>query len=364
VLQLLFDKNRVTGVEVKKDGQTTRVAAAKEVILSAGAIESPRLLMLCGIGPRDQLEALNIPVRANLPVGYNLQDHPTCVIEYIVERPPTLNVDNALRSKNNEDYQQLLFFKSGYLGTAGAQGALAFFRSRYADEHTLYPDVYIHMSCSLFGGVFKRNWNLKQEVWESLNEPDDECVNKTSLFLSSMLLHPQSRGTVRLDPNNPRGEPLIDPSFLDDPRDAQVMKEAMRMQLQLNQTDTFQRLQIHPTHKSFPGWKSETLYSDSYLEKYVRHHTLSGHHASGTCKMARIQDSTAVVDPNLKVIGFEGLRIVDASILPMVPSGNTGAPTIMVAEKAADIIKGINSVQDIKLPQEVEEELEMAAKSG
>jgi len=278
-----------------------------------------------------------------------------CVLEYSLGHPPSIDVSDTWQNKSSKEYMQLMFFQAGQHGSEGPQGALAFFRTRYADPSKLYPDIYMQMSSSLMGGVFKRTWNLKQEVLDALNVSDDK---KHGMYITNVLLHPKSRGEIRLKSSLLEDMPLIDPKFLDHADDVRVLVEGMKLQLQLTQTKTFERLAATPSQQMLPGFEKETMYSDSYLERYVRHHTLAGYHATGTCKMGRTNDPTSVLDPELRVIGFEGLRVVDASIMPNVPSGNTSAPTVMVAEKAADLILQTNSVSHIRLPAELEEELE------
>lgn len=356
VNQLLFDQKQVVGVEINKgEGQQCKVKANREVILSAGAIESPKILMLSGIGPKEHLERFNITVRADLPVGENFQDHPMCIVEYKVERPLSVSMDNAYyQTPASKDYQQYMFFINDPRGTPPPEGALAFFRTRLASNRYMYPDVLLQMSTSLIGGIFRKLWNVKGEVFESLYSSDND--KRPSMYLTSYLLHPASRGSITLASRNPSDKPLINPNFLDHPEDVSVLIEGIKLQLQLQNTETFRHIGAAPVQGSLVGCHKGDLFSGDHLETLVRHQTLTGHHASGTCRMGASGDKKAVVDPELRVQGIQGLRVVDASVMPEIPSGNTSAPTVMIAEKAADIIRGVNTISNIPLPDDITEE--------
>lgn len=173
VRRIIIENRKATGVEISKQGQLHTVRAKKEVILSAGPIESPRILMLSGIGPKDHLEKLHIPVISNLPVGNNFQDHPMCILEYLIKNPPAVDAERAnAESDSTKEKQPYLTYEKGYLGSPVAQGALAFVRTRYAPSEKQYPDVLLQLGNSLVGGIFKRTWNMKNEIFESLYKHD------------------------------------------------------------------------------------------------------------------------------------------------------------------------------------------------
>jgi choline dehydrogenase len=358
VKTITVDNGRATGVEVLKDGHIHTVKAKREVILSAGTIESPRILMLSGIGPKDHLDQLGIPVKLNLPVGNNLQDHPMCILEYMLTKSPTIDVGATYTDATDQrkDMQQYLFYTKGYIGQPVAQGGLAFLRTSLAPSSRLYPNIQLQLGCSLIGGIFKKTWNIKDEVWEALYKRASE--SERGMYITTLLLHPNSVGTIRLKSANRDDDPLIDPKLLHDATDVQTLVDGLKLQFQLLNTEAFRRIGAQLSPYGLPGNHKGALYSNEYLERFVRSQTMIGHHPVGTCKMAALSDPSAVVDPQLKVIGLEGLRVIDASIMPKVPSGSTGAPTIMIAEKAADMIRGINSVSSIKIPDEVLREAE------
>lgn len=328
VKMINIENSRATGVEVVKNGKVYRINARREVILSAGAIESPRILMLSGIGPSDHLEKLHIPVKANLPVGNNLQDHPMCILEYFLSKPPT--TDDLV-----------------------PHGGVAFLRSIYSEsDASTRPDLMFQLGCSLIGGIFKKAWNIKDEVWNALYKRSDEASN-SGMYITTMLLHPQSVGSIRLTSPDWNDDPLIDPKLLTNSQDVANLVQGLKLQYQLLNTEAFRRIGAELSPHGLPGNHKNSMYSTEYLERFVRSQTMSGHHPVGTCRMGAHNDRDSVVDEKLRVIGLEGLRIVDASVMPKIPSGNTGAPTIAVAEKASDLIRGINSVKNVKLPDEV-----------
>jgi choline dehydrogenase len=360
VRKVLIDNARATGVEIVLPGQSAvKVKANREVILSAGAIESPRILMLSGVGPAEHLDKMGIRVECNVPVGDNLQDHPMCVLEYMLRRPTrSLELEQS-RPQTALDQRQNALYTKEVMGRT--QGAISFLRTRYAPPDRLYPDIQLQLGNSLIGGIFKNFWNMRSEVWQSLYKHEEGV--KYGMYITTMLLHPKSVGTIRLKGPDPDLEPLIDPKFLHHPDDARTLKEGLKLQFQLQNTECFSEIgaELSPLGlPELPGrpHQGSALYSDDYLERFVRSQTLTGHHPAGTCKMGAPSDPKAVVDSELRVYGVSGLRVVDASIMPRVPSGNTSAPTIMVAERAADLIRGVNTVGDIVLPEEVLQEAE------
>jgi len=352
-----IEGGRATGVELSRGGQVYNVGATKEVILCAGAIESPRILLLSGVGPADHLSKLGIQVQSNIPVGENLQDHPMCLMEYVLRRPTkSLEMEQDRKQTEKDHLQNALYTKEKM---NRPQGAVAFMRTRYAPQDRMYPDIQLQLGNSLVGSMFKNIWNMRNEVWQSLYKRDESSI--LGMYISTLLLHPKSLGTIRLKGPDPNLEPLIDPKFLYHPDDAATLKEGLKLQFQLQNTECFSRIGAELSPLGLPELQGKphqgsSLYSDEYLERYVRTQTLTAHHPTGTCKMGATHDTKAVVDPQLRVFGVAGLRVVDASVMPRVPSGSTSAPVIMLAERAADLVRGTNSVGNIKIPDEVLEE--------
>jgi choline dehydrogenase len=308
--RILFDGTRASGVEYIKDGETCRADAA-EVILAAGAIGSPQLLMLSGIGPAAELERLGITVCMDLPgVGRNLQDHPVVGTSVRIDAPLSL-----LAAEAPEVLEQYMRTGGGPLASNGVEAG-AFIKLRHDSPG---PDLQFHF------------------VLVGIVGPDLQAADYHSFCIGPTLLTPQSRGTVTLASADPLAAPLIEPNYFMERADIDALIEGLRIARRIVATGRFDQ---YGARETLPGPDAQ---SDAELEKFVR--TLSGtcYHPAGTCKMGR--DDMAVVDDGLCVHGLEGLRVVDASVMPLVVRGNTNAPTIMIAEKAAaEIVSGERSV--------------------
>ncbi len=283
VTRVLFEGKRAIGVEYVQNGQTFRAKAKQEVILSTGTFLSPKLLMLSGIGPAEELRSFGIPVVADLPgVGQNLHDHLRLQVIYQSTREmPTL---------------ELL-----------AEVAL-FTRSR-SDMEAAAPDIQINFSASV----------------PQLAPPEFQATGPVSIF-EPVLIQPQSRGYVRLRSVDPFDPPIINPNYLQMETDLQAYIKAIELCRVIANTEAFAEFN---DGEVAPGL-------DADLEQYIRKYAETIWHPVGTCRMGR--DALAVVDPQLKVYGVEGLRVVDASVMPTVTSGNTNAACVMIGEKCASII--------------------------
>ncbi|KAL4220288.1 hypothetical protein ACF0H5_020696 [Mactra antiquata] len=247
----IVDKTAI-GVSYIKDNRKHYVRAKKEIILSAGSINSPQILMLSGIGPRKHLEEIGIPVVADLPV----------------------------------------------------------------DLHNNYED------------------HIAKEMY-----PADPNENGFCTFFA--LTHPRSRGTIELQSKDPFDYPKIDPQYFSDPQDVEDLVEAMKFWERLVKTDSLSAVGVDIGTMKKEFCSQHKFLSEAYWECYIRHISVSQYHQTSTCKMGPIEKATTVVGPDLKVKGISNLRVIDASIFPNVTSGNTNAPTVMVAEKGADMIRGL-----------------------
>lgn len=279
---------RATGVTYMQDGALHTVRAAREVIVCGGAIESPRILMLSGIGARAELEEIGVGVVHDLPgVGKNLHDHTLCPVIYegARELPPPTDMSITVLHAH-------LFAKSDP-SLPGADMQPLFFHVPYYTP-----------------------------------EQDQPTDNAFTLLASGV--RPTSRGSIRLTSADPEQPMLIDPQVLSTQYDVDILVESIK---QMREIASQEALNEWRGREIYPGPDVQT---DEQLAEYARSAVLSYHHQNGTCKMG--VDEMAVVDPELKVHGIDGLRVVDASIFPFVMGGNTNAPTIMVAEKAADMI--------------------------
>jgi choline dehydrogenase len=310
VTNVLFQGTRAVGVAYVHNGEKQQVTANKEVILSGGSINSPQLLMLSGIGPAHHLEALGIPLVADLPgVGQNLQDHPAIVVLYASTQPISL-----AHAQSPENLQDFIDNKRGPLTSNVAEGG-AFVRTQAGLP---MPDLQYH-----FAPVYYLNHGF------TVPEGDGYTI-------APCVLHPRSRGFIALRSTAPTEAPLIQPNYFADEADMQVLVEGVKIARKIGEARAFAPFRDVETH---PGSQAQ---SDEEIAEYIRTYVETLYHPVGTCKMGN--DSMAVVDAHLRVRGVEGLRVIDASIMPTVVGGNTNAPTIMIAEKAADLIKGTVSV--------------------
>lgn len=309
VQRILFEGRRAIGVEVKVGGELRRLQARREVVLAAGAIQSPQLLMLSGVGDAAQLQAQGIEVRHHLPgVGANLQDHPDFVF--------------GLRSKSLDSFGVSL------------GGGLAFWRAlkRYRQERR-------GMLTSNFaegGGFLRASPDAERPdvqlhfVVAAVEDHARKLGVGHGLSCHVCLLRPRSRGTLKLASREVGAAPLIDPAFFQHPDDlAQMVAGFKKTRELLNQPS----LRAHWTHEM---WGAEAR-TDAEIEALLRQRVDTIYHPVGTCKMG--VDAMAVVDPELRVHGLQGLRVVDASIMPNLISGNTNAPAMMIGEKAAQMMQ-------------------------
>jgi choline dehydrogenase len=307
--RILLDGSRATGVQYRDAaGVTQQVTASREVILSAGAVNSPQLLMLSGIGEPDQLRAAGVEPRHDLVgVGANLQDHPACAVIVHCPKPVTL-----FAADSPAQLARFLLLRRGML-TSSVNEAVAFLRS---DPALAAPDLeFVWLPVPVLG--------------EGLTPPPDH-----GLTLAVELLQPDSHGDIRLASGNPAEPPVIDPGYLTAESDLRGLVAGLRIAERLCDTAAL-RPYIGAPMAPWPG-----NVDDTKLATYVREHAQSAYHPVGSCRMG--SDDAAVVDCELRVRGLDGLRVVDASVMPRIIRGHTHAPTVMIAERAADLIRKSN----------------------
>lgn len=310
--RLLIENQRAVGVEYLSNSRLERVRAEAEVVLCGGAINSPQLLMLSGIGPANHLQGLGIPIVAELPgVGQNLQDHLYLAVTYACTQPLTL-----AGADTKWNILKYLLFKRGPF-TSSISEAGGFIRTR-ADIPT--PNLQFH-----FDPVYHINHGqTKQE--------------EHGFTIGPTLIRPRSKGSITLRSGDALAAPVIQPNYLADDRDIRELIEGIKLARRFAHTQAFKN---HCGPERMPG---AVVQDENDLAAFVRQHAETIYHPVGTCKMGI--DSMAVVDPRLQVHGIENLRVADASIMPTIVSGNPNAATIMIAEKAADLILGRETAPD------------------
>jgi choline dehydrogenase len=308
VTKVVFERQTAVGVEYLRGRQHQSVHAAREVILCGGAVNSPQLLMLSGIGPADQLHRIGIKVIADLPdVGQNLQDHLITGVGFYSPRPVSLA--NAERPR---DIAQYVFLGRGMLRSNGAEAG-GFIRIAIDAPA---PDLQFH-----FLPIFIYDHGLTR-------------LDGHGFALGVTAIRPQSRGCIMLHSSDPLVAPLIQPNYLQAEDDLKLLVEGIRRAREVIYQDA---MRPYRGVEFNPGYGQQT---DEALTAYIRWQAQTLYHPVGTCRIGI--DEASVVDSKLRVRSVEHLRIADASIMPRLISGNTNAPTIMIGEKAADLIIGIN----------------------
>jgi choline dehydrogenase len=306
--KVLFEGDKAVGVRFRKDGQDQELKASREVVVSAGAIQSPIILMRSGIGPGAELQALGIEVKVDAPeVGKNLQEHASFSYSRLVDIP-TYNtmMDRFSLAKHLINY---LLFRRGVMTTSPVQ-AIAFARSSPDLEK---PDIKFSMG-PIITDYAKRGMH-----------------DKSGISIFTNVSPPKSRGEIRLRSADPADSPIIDHRLFGHPDDVKTIIAGIRI---LDKIFGAPALSKHVVGYNMPPKPDMT---DEELETLIRTYSGIGYHPVSTCRMG--SDERSVVDPSLKVRGIKGLRVIDASIMPGMPSANTNAPSMMIGEKGADLIK-------------------------
>jgi choline dehydrogenase-like flavoprotein len=315
VSKLIVERGRVTGVRYLKKGQEHEVRAEREVIVSAGVIGSPQLLLLSGIGPADELRAAGVDVLHDLPgVGKNLQDHLMFPLRFLATK------DTGHRSTATHFFKGLIdeyLFGKGWFGKTFLEGG-AFVKS---DPSQPIPDIQFHSI----------PWAYPEPNDDG---PDDPVISKEHSFtILPGLIYPKSRGDVRLRSPDPMAAPAIDPHYFENDDDVKTLLRAFDMARAIAATKP---LSDFLRGEATPGPK---VTSETDIRAAMRLYAKTIYHPVGTCRMG--VDALAVVDAQLRLRGLEGIRVADASIMPTITGGNTNAPSIMIGEKAADLIRQV-----------------------
>ncbi len=310
VTRLLFDGKRCTGIAFRQNGVDRQELAAREVIVCGGAVNSPHILQISGIGPAAHLQSIGVPVVHDLPgVGANLNDHYVVRVVHRVRGAETINqLARGLRLMR--EVVRFAAIGNGAL-TFGVTSAMVFCRSR---EGLASPDLQLLFTPASYAqGVFRQ---LEREP---------------GMTVAVCPVRPDSRGTIMARSPDPLTYPLIKPNYLSAPSDLQVLIAGIRHTRRIFSQEAMAPYSVEETVPS-PGVDSEAAFGE-----FARNAGTNVFHPVGTCKMGT--DPMAVVDPRLRVVGIDGLRVIDASVMPCVTTGNTNAPTIMIAEKGATMIR-------------------------
>ncbi len=310
--RLIFEGTRAVGVEYRRKGRLEKAMCDNEIVLSGGVLASPQLLMLSGVGPGAYLQKFGIPVVADVPgVGENLQDHLDVEVMFECTKPITLyKMRNPLLTlRAGLEY---MFFGQGEGRQQGLEAG-AFLKSRPDLE---IPDLQLHFLIALMYDHGKTK------------------ADRHGFTAHVCQLRPESRGYVRLRSAEPSDPPLIQPNYLATEEDRRAMREGVKIT-----RDIF----FQPAFDTYRGpelWPGQTVQTDDQIDAFIRDKAETIYHPVGTCKMGPDRDAMAVVDAHCRVRGLQGVRVVDASVMPTLVGGNTNAPTIMIAEKIADHMRG------------------------
>lgn len=333
---LINEKNRTYGVEYTRNNQSKRVYCSKEVILSAGTIDSAKLLMLSGIGPKDHLEELGIKVIQDSKVGYSMYEHVGFLgLTFLVDQPVSLLQSRLARPSVFVEY---MLHRDGLMSLPGGAEALAFIRTKYAPDSR--PDVeLLFASGSLHsdGGLpLKKALRISDELYDTVYKPIE---NQDAWSIWPIVQNPRSVGRITLKSKDPFEPARMEPNFFAHPADLEIILEGVKHAINISKTQPFQKYGSRLHDIKIPGCKTFQFASDDYWRCAIKHLPSMMNHEIGTVKMGPRNDPYAVVDPRLRVYGVQGLRVADASIMPTMPTGHVNAGIYMIGEKAADMIK-------------------------
>lgn len=339
VTNILIDRKTktATGVRFTNDQKYYSVRAKREVIISAGAINSPQILMLSGIGPANHLREMGIKSIVDLPVGYNLQDHTAPGALTFLTNVTSISLRHTATFAHMVEYTQN---GNGPISIPGGCESVAFFDLEHPNDPNGYPDLeLLQLGGSVSNtDVLRANFGIRQEIYDAMFEPIEQN-DLQSFMVFPMVLRPKSRGRILLRSKNPFHHPIIRPNYFTHPYDMDISIKGIKKMLELIKMPSFRRIGARLYRVPVPQCRHLKFGSDAYWECYTRHFTFTIYHHAGTCKMGPDSDPNAVVDSRLRVRGIRNLRVIDASIMPDVVAGHTNGPTYMIAERGADFIK-------------------------
>ncbi|UJR19608.1 hypothetical protein I4U23_022742 [Adineta vaga] len=332
--KVCFDeKKNANGVMIRREKSLDHdeFIRGKEIILSAGTVGSPQILLLSGIGPREQLEKHQIPIVVDLPgVGKNLQDHLITPLFYLT----------SIRTLSQFDLTQENLINWATKGKGVLTSGVVESESwcQVDSKKNNVPDIQTHFCPIRIDKDLLTNFNYKDEIFTKYFETKLSNENQWGLVCFPTLLHPQSTGEILLSSSNPLDHPIISPNYLENYKDVQKLIKACQLFNKIFETEPLKSVTQSLTEEMNEDLnKSEN--EEKFWESHIRKYSLTVYHPVGTCKMGLENDPMTVVTQDTKVKGVQGLRVIDASIIPILISGNTNIPTIAIAERAADLIR-------------------------
>ncbi|XP_052133087.1 glucose dehydrogenase [FAD, quinone]-like, partial [Frankliniella occidentalis] len=339
VTRVLIDPETMTAkaVEMTRNRQWRVVRARKEVILSAGAINSPHILMHSGIGPADHLAQVGYKALKDLKVGYNMMEHVASAgLTFFINESLTITLDGVSTPNAFFSYMR----GQGPITVPGGVEGLAYIHTKMNDDAYGRPDMEFIFAgaaiCSDAGATIRKGMGITDESYYSQFDRGHQC---NAFTIWPMILSPKSRGRILLRDNNPFHWPIMKHDYFESEHDLLTCIEGLKLAVELAESPAFARFNATLNPRPVRGCENVTFRSDAYYECLLRHITTTLHHQSGTCKMGPATDPDAVVDPELRVHGVRNLRVVDASIIPRLPRAHTNAVAYMIGEKAAELIK-------------------------
>lgn len=333
VVRVILKKLSATEVQFNlQSSRLLKAKAKKEIILSAGAVNTPQIMMLSGLGPRAHLKRYGVQTIVDLPVGRNLQDH--IIVAHFIALDPEVRTNAAYK-----DYMQYLLHQSGAFTGNGGTYITLFLNTESRD--TKYPNLQYHYLFFEKGDNYRMPQFFKLMGFHKEYEHSLLETSKTHdiAVVWITLLNPKSTGRIELRNNNPFEKVKIFANYLDHQDDVKLLVKGLKLQREFLNTKPLKNVNASEIRFKLPECDNFPIESDEYLACYVRFFSTTIYHPVGTARMGPRGDHRSVVDPQLRVRGVSGLRVIDASIMPSLVSGNTNAPVIMIGEKGADLIK-------------------------
>lgn len=331
-VKILIRNKKAYGIEFIRNGKKYRATASKEIIISGGVINSPQILMLSGIGPKEHLEELGIPVVQDLPVGKILHDHQIFPVLFF-----STNI-----STNNElpvdEYIKNYIQGFGILATANGISGVGFESIRIQSDNPSAEYVFFSAMVEQASQFLTDFIGMTEENWQAISKP---IAGKYSWGIIPVLLHPRSKGTIKLKSKDPLDFPLMDPNLYSDEEDddTEEMLAFIKDILEISKTPAFQSIDSKYLSDPFPACLNFEHLSDDYWRCALKQATYPILHGVATCRMGPKDDESAVVDNKLKVYGVSGLRVADASVMPFSISNHPTPAVFMTGEKASDLIR-------------------------